>query len=91
MEKLNLPEPLKCFSKNGKKMNQFFIVLKGREAGDVSVLDRHSNTHRKMMENEQNMLKEVNLREEGRLKILKSELNRARNVVGVKDKTKMDD
>ena len=91
MEKLNLPEPLKCFSKNGKKMNQFFIVLKGREAGDVSVLDRHSNTHRKMMENEQNMLKEVNLREEGRLKILKSELNRARDLVGVKDKTKMDD
>ena len=37
------------------------------------------------------MLKEVNLREEGRLKILKSELNRARDLVGVKDKTKMDD
>ena len=37
------------------------------------------------------MLKEVNLREEGRLKILKSELNRARNLVTVKQVKRMDE
>ena len=54
-------------------------------------MDKHSSTHRRMMQDEGNLLKEVNLREEGRLKVLKSELNRARNLVTVKQVKRMDE
>jgi len=65
----------KCISKIGTNISQFFVQLKVKDVGDTSVINKHKTTKTRQTEN--NKLKEDTLFEEGRLKVIKSDLKRA--------------
>ena len=75
-------------------MSAFFISLKQQEPGDLEVLDRHGATRRRMLDGadrHEARLREDNLREQGRLKVLRSELSRAKQGITVKAPAAMDE
>ena len=59
----------------GVNMSQQFVALKRKQAGDISVLNYHSATQKRMQES--NKLKEDTLVKEGKLKVINSDLKRA--------------
>lgn len=72
-----------CVSKNGSKISQQFTSLNTRKPGQLSVLDHHRETQEHHLDI--NKVKEENLKEEGRMKIIRSDLKRARIDNSVKD------
>ena len=86
---IEIAKPNRCVSKIGTSFSQQFAALKVKPFGDISVLNKHEGTKKKMLEKFQ--LKEKILEEEGRLKVIKSDLKRStvdRN--SVKDPLTMD-
>ena len=73
----------KCYSKIGTNISQFFVQLKVKDTGDTSVSDRHNSRAKRMQED--NKVQEDGMLEEGRLKVIKSDLKRARERNSVKD------
>ncbi len=67
----------KCISKIGTNISQFFVQLKVKEVGDTSVINKHRYTKERHAEGNGNLVKENTLHEEGRLKVIKSDLKRA--------------
>ena len=65
----------KCISKIGTNISQFFVQLKVKDVGDTSVINKHRFTKNRQVEG--NVIKENTLHEEGRLKVIKSDLKRA--------------
>ena len=69
-------------------MSQQFVQLKRKQAGDISVLSHHNAAQKRMQES--NKLKEDTLVEEGKLKIINSDLKRAKQRNSVKDTMTME-
>ena len=69
---LNTAMSNKCRSKAGSNISALFNALKVKESGDLSVLHHHMNTQRRMKE--KNKASEDYIKEEGRLKIIKSDM-----------------
>ena len=77
--------PNRCISKVGNNISQGFVQLKVKDssAGELSIIHRHDKTLRNQQE--LNKYKEEGYLEEGRLKIIQSDLKRARDSNSVKD------
>ena len=67
----------KCISKMGSNISALFGALKVKPAGELTVLKHHAETQERMME--RNEIRENALCEEGRLKVIKSDMKRADN------------
>ena len=85
----SIANPNKCISKMGVNISQFFVQLKVKDAGDISVINKHDHTQKLMQQ--ENKIKEDGMLEEGRLKVIRSDMKRARERNSVKDLTTIDE
>ena len=79
----------KCISKIGSNISQFFVQLKVKDAGDISIIKKHNNLHKRMQAD--NKVNEDGMLEEGRLKVIRSDMKRARERNSVKDMSTIDE
>ena len=86
---LEVTKSNKCVSKFGVNLSQYFVQLRAKEAGDISVLQRHDVTQQQHFS--KNKIKEDILQEEGRLRVIQSDLKRSNYRNSSKDAGTMDE